>query len=342
MIAETLVEVPCAVCGMLETETVCSAEEVRAQLRYLRGFHRRRLRDAEEGALAERAEFTQDYATDIVRCAGCGLLFRNPRPPSSAIERAYSQDQYGRQRLEELCTAQAGVHRCEARSLARWLRPGARVIEVGSFVGGFLAAGRERGWRMLGVDPGEEVTAFCAEHGQEVFRGSLDRITGSDLPRGWACGTVDCIAIWNAFDQLPDPEPTLQAARSLLRPGGILAVRVPNGECFQRGVARMRRPGWAGAWTRALLAWNNLLAFPYLYGHSVRSLDWLLSWHGLERVTAEPDTLCRLSDHRTRTWAALEERLLKTVARWHGRWEARRPGSSLSSPWFNAYYRLRG
>jgi SAM-dependent methyltransferase len=332
MIAEPLVAVRCAVCGGEEHETLCAAADVRAQLEYLRRFHRKRLRRVTERALADRAHFTQDYATDIVGCVQCGLVYRNPRPSAEAIARAYSGDEYGRERLQEMWGTQVELYRPLAREVARFLPPRAQVVEVGSFVGGFLQAGRERGWSMLGVDPGREVGAFCAERGLRVFPGTLPEL--ADTPdTSWE--GVDCVAIWNAFDQLPEPEPDLAAARRLLRPGGLLALRVPNGDCFRAAVSRVRnlRPPFRG-WVRALLAWNNLLAFPYLHGYSIRTLDWLTGWHGFERVGVKGDTLCRLSDSNTRLWARWEERFLKAFSQSAARRQA------AGAPWLNLYYRV--
>lgn len=335
MIAEPLVAVRCGVCGGEEYETICTAREVEAQLEYLRRFHRRRLRRPTEQALADRADFTQDYATEIVRCRECGLVFRNPRPTAAAIARAYACDEYGRERLASMWDSQVELYRPKARRLQRLLPSGARVIEVGSFVGGFLQAGRERGWDMLGVDPGREVDSFCAERGLRVFRGTLPELVERGHPE-WGPGPVDCVAIWNAFDQLPEPEPVLAAARSLLRRGGVLALRVPNGECFRAAAARMRRlPEPLGGWLRALMAWNNLLAFPYLHGYSAQTLDWLLGWHGFRRIGAEPDVLCRLADRDTRAWAWAEEWALKRAARLAARAER---GGFRRAPWLDLYF----
>src|SRR5512138_1388844 len=103
--AGRMVSVRCAVCGGRERTMVCPARDVRAQMEYLRRFHRRRLAPGPDGALSEaaladRADFTQDYATDIVACRGCGLVYRNPRPGEAAIARAYARDTYGSERLE--------------------------------------------------------------------------------------------------------------------------------------------------------------------------------------------------------------------------------------------------
>jgi SAM-dependent methyltransferase len=339
MVTERLVRVACAVCAGEEQELVCGAREIAAHLEYLRRFHRRRLRRPTEEALADRAEFTQDYATDVVACGACGLLFRNPRPTERAISRAYAADEYGADRLAALFVSQVELYRPKARALRRRLGAGARVVEVGSFVGGFLQAGEEAGLRMLGIDPGREVAAFCRERGLRVQSAALPELTPAELPSGWRPGEIDCVAIWNTLDQLPDPQPTLAAARQLLRPGGVLALRVPNGACFRLAVRWMRRlPHPLAGWLRALMAWNNLLAFPYLHGYTPLTLDWLLSWHGFRRIGIRADTLCRLADEDTKAWAVAEERVLKLLARLAAGIQAPYSPDASLAPWFDACY----
>jgi hypothetical protein len=88
-------------------------------------------------------------------------------------------------------------------------------------------------------------------HRRRLRSGALNAL--ADAPLG--AGKVDCVAIWNTFDQLPDPAATLAAARWRLRPDGLLVLRVPNGECFRRATAWMRRlPHPLGGWLRAAIA----------------------------------------------------------------------------------------
>src|SRR5438034_1241189 len=99
-----MVEVRCSVCGEGSYEVICTPARVKADLQYVRQFHRRRLRPTPNGspprsALADRADFTQDYSTAIVSCMACGLVYRNPRPPAGAIEEAYEKERYGHERL---------------------------------------------------------------------------------------------------------------------------------------------------------------------------------------------------------------------------------------------------
>jgi len=335
-------EVPCVVCDTSARRLVCSSTEIKAQHAYLLQFHKKRLRSIAAGlvpksALADRVAFSQNYPTDVVSCLTCGLVFRNPRPTKKSVSDTYAEDQYGEDRLKGLFDAQFKIFRAKMNVLAKWLPSSAapRIVEVGSFVGGFLAAGKEKGWSMLGVDPGREVSDFCATRGLRVHRGTLD--DAAILP-----ASVDCVAIWNTFDQLPDPHPTLAAARRILRPGGLLVVRGPNGACFRLAVdltRRLRQP--MNRWLQAAMAWNNLLTFPYLYGYSVRPLDRLLGRYGLQRVATRPDTLVQLADAQTKTWAVWEERLLKWMCRLVFRGESlSSPGTLITAPWVDVYYRF--
>lgn len=329
-------DVTCLVCRNDQLRIICDATEIEAQHRYLLRFHKRRLRRVAESAVEDRIDFTQDYSTNIVACLACGLIFRNPRPTKEAVTRAYATDRYDQEHLRTAFETHLRLSRAKAEALAYWLprRPGLKIVEVGSFVGSFLAAGRERGWDMLGVDPGEQAVAFCQAKGLPVVRGTLPELA---LPPQ----SVDCVAIWNTFDQLPDPRPTLKAARDVLRPGGVLVIRIPNGACFDAAMRRLEGlPPWASGWLVAALAWNNLLMFPYLVGYSVRNADRLLGRFELRRIAVRPDTLVALADPNLKWWAAQEERLVKLACRAAAGLESVLfTESHAAAPWLDLYYR---
>jgi len=128
----------------------------------------------------------------------------------------------------------------------------------------------------------------------------------------------------------------------VLRPGGVLIIRIPNGECFRWAVTRMRTLPWPLTnWLRATLAWNNLLAFPYLYGYSVRTVDRLLRSYGFTPVAVHGDTLMQLGDQQTKTWALVEESMLKSFCRFTAMIEKCFPPSQMKLvPWLDVYYQL--
>ena len=115
-----MVEVRCSVCGEGSYDVICTPARVKADLEYLRRFHRRRLYPTENGspppsALADRADFTQGYCTAIVSCRACGLVYRNPRPLAGAINEAYENEQYGHERLAAMFDAQVELYRPKAQ-----------------------------------------------------------------------------------------------------------------------------------------------------------------------------------------------------------------------------------
>lgn len=317
-------------CGSDCPLTIASGATIRAQQHYLQDFHARRLRRRrrDDPALADRASFTQDEPSAVVACAGCGHVYRARRPDPDQIEETYAEDTYGRERLDGLFATQLEQFRAKLPRAARVIgRTAPQVIEVGSFVGGFLAAAGERGWSAMGIDPGEEVSAFCRSRDLHV-----ERTTAPDAPVPDAA--VDAVAIWNTFDQLPDPYPTLRAVQRWLRADGILIVRVPNGAAFRNAWALAERlPPALRPPLLAAMAWNNLLSFPYLQGYTVASLDRLCGGIGLRRVALVADTLVRLADAQSTAWARIEERALKLG------WGALATAVPKQAPWFDAYYR---
>jgi len=325
------VETACPVCGGVRHRLLVSAADLEADRQRLVRFHRSRLRTPEKSALEERADFTQDYPTDVVGCDGCGLVLRDPRPTDEAVARAYAADRYGTERLEALFVSQLELYRRKARTLARFLTTGRPVVlEIGSFVGGFLAAAAERGWDAHGIDPGREVSAFAASRGLSVLTESVEQL-------GFPAAAADCVAVWNTFDQLPDPHPTLESARRCLRRDGVLVLRVPGGEAFELCMRlRRRMPPIVASAVFTAMAWNNLVTFPYLHGYSLATLDRLVAAYGFRRIHARGDVLVRLADEQTKSWAAVEERIVKTA------WKlaaAVSPRGVAIAPWIDVYYR---
>jgi SAM-dependent methyltransferase len=300
---EPEVEIACDACGETAADEVASSGTLASQAELARRFHRDRLARRSRAALEERASFTHDYATRLLACGSCDLIYRSPRPTAASVLQAYESERYAVERLPQMIASQRALFRPKARALASVLRPGARVLEVGSFVGGFLREAREAGLEAVGIDPNEQMAELSRRAGLQVVPEPLEEFAARrDLP------SFDAIAIWNTFDQLPRPRAALEAALRILRPSGLLLLRFPHGACFRRLNAARPCP------LRAL-AWNNLLGFPYLHGYGLRSLDALAGNYGLIRASVAGDTLGPVADESYARWARLEERLVKAAQR---------------------------
>jgi SAM-dependent methyltransferase len=315
---------PCPVCGGADDEQVAGPEEIRAEVEALWAFHTRRLRPGTPPEhLVDRVAFSQHPPLRVGRCARCGLLFRNPREREFELRDLYAGEAPDDAVLQALLDTQRAAYAAQAARLGGTAGGVGRVLEVGSYVGGFLAAAADAGWRATGLDVNAAATRFARAQGVDVVEGDLATYAG---PAGF-----DAVAIWNCLDQLPDPRDAVRRAHALLRPGGLLAARVPNG-AFYAAV----RPHLAGAGAplaRALLAHNNLLAFPYRHGFTPPSLARLLGDAGFAVERTYGDTLVPIADEWTQGWAAWEERVVKGALRLLGGDEAER------APWLEVYAR---
>jgi SAM-dependent methyltransferase len=317
----------CPVCAGTDSAELADADAVRVEVERLWEFHTDRLdpRTPPEH-LTDRVAFSQRPPLRVVQCRDCGLVYRNPRERAHELVDAYEDESMGDDVLASLFETQRTAYRAQAHRLRRILGHGGSGIEVGSYVGGFLAAARELQLDVEGLDVNETASAFARRQGFRVTIGDLESWTDERA--------VDAVAIWNCFDQLPDPRRSAIAARSLLRAGGVLAIRVPNGGFYAALRPHLSGPGARVATT--LLAHNNLLGFPYRHGFTVGALSRLLDRLGFDVVSTYGDTLVPIADEWTRRWGAMEERLVKGILKVVGR-----VGGAERAPWFEMYARKR-
>jgi SAM-dependent methyltransferase len=242
-------------------------------------------------------------------------MYRNPRERPEDVLRTYSEDNPGESALESLLENQRVECRAQVRRLVTFARGINRGLEVGSYVGGFLSAAREAGLSFEGLDVSETSSAFAARKGLRIHTTSLENFSnGRDY---------DAIVIWNTFEQLPDVRAAAFVARSLLRDGGALVVRVPNAEFYLRW--RRHLDGPISPWAERILAHNNLLGFPYREGFTARSMRLLLDDAGFTIRRVHGDTVARLADRWTKYPATLDERVTKQLLhliqrRWRSPW----------------------
>jgi len=316
---------PCVVCGHSDADVVADEESMRHEVQALWAYHEKRLKPGTPPErLMDRVAFSEHPPFRLVQCRECGLVYRNPIERTVELEQIYAREPADPAVLGALHETQRAAYRDQARVLHDVLGRRGSGLEVGSYFGGFLAAARDEGMHFEGVDVNAEANEFTRSHRFVAHDGTLASVP---IDRAF-----DAIAIWNTFDQLADPRGTVNEAWKRLRPGGILAIRVPNGAYY----AARRRKVFAGdARTRVAalgaLAQNNLLTFPYRYGFTPRSLSRLVSDGGFTVRRIRGDVLVPIGDEWTRRWARFEERLIKGVMRVVARRTVGR------APWFELY-----
>lgn len=179
----------------------------------------------EAARVAARAadRLTPDDGTlyTVVRCDACGLAYTRPRPTPQAIGRFYPSSYSGGDRRGLLDRAEAAYRALQQREAVRWLaglRPRrGRLLDVGCGRGDLLLALRRDGWSTTGLEPSPEAVAAARERGLDVTQGRFEELEPES-------GVYDVIVFSGVLEHLHDPLGSLRQARTLLAPGGLVAV----------------------------------------------------------------------------------------------------------------------
>lgn len=174
------------------------------------------------GAIDERPVTVQN-GWDIVRCARCSFVYVNPRPDNETLARLYLKylpdkmadplawDSY----MREVFSKAADV-------IARHKPRGGRLIDIGCGYGFFLAEMKRRGgWELDGMDVSTTATDYTASLGFRITQGTLETVRYPDC-------SFDAVTMLYVLEHVTDPAGVLAEVRRILKPGGMLLLRVPH------------------------------------------------------------------------------------------------------------------
>jgi 2-polyprenyl-3-methyl-5-hydroxy-6-metoxy-1,4-benzoquinol methylase len=118
--------------------------------------------------------------------------------------------------------------------IARWMRPGDRVLELGCATGAMTVAFAGEGRAVVAVDHAAGYLATARERGLE----GVDWRQGDFAAVLPATGSHDHVVLANVLHELDDPEALLAAvAERHLAPGGTVHVSLQNPQSLHRLVA---------------------------------------------------------------------------------------------------------
>ncbi|MBK7977618.1 MAG: class I SAM-dependent methyltransferase [Deltaproteobacteria bacterium] len=267
--------VPCAVCGASGAPIVGSGED----------FEYR----------------TSDDEFRARRCDTCGLVYLDPRPAASELDRIYGPDYHA---FAFTAEAYGLVHRVRRRLEARrllcaceGLPANARILDVGCGDGFHLDLLREYGrptWRLMGVDPSSLAVEAARRRGLDVRLARVEEIPVPD-------GGVDLVLLIQTIEHLAEPGAALVAIRRALAPGGRLVVVTDNTD--SPDFTLFRRRHWGGYhFPRhfCLFAPRPLTRLAAASGLHVESLttivspvNWVYSIHNLLADHGAPEAMVR-------------------------------------------------
>jgi SAM-dependent methyltransferase len=102
-----------------------------------------------------------------------------------------------------------------------------RLLDVGCGRGDLAASWLAAGWRVLGIEPSPEAAATARARGAEIVGATLSTVSLEP-------SSLDAAVFRHSLEHVVDPLEDLRRVRAALRPGGHLAVIVPNWGGWQR------------------------------------------------------------------------------------------------------------
>jgi len=159
-------------------------------------------------------------------CGACGLQFWEPREMPDA---QWYEQMYGG-RDEKLLPLEPG-HKYFLADYPLALR-GGELLDIGCGTGNFLAAARDRGYGVTGIELDRNAARFAKERLglQRVFP-----LTIAEFAERYADEQFDVVTFFEVLEHQAAPADFLQRVKTCVRPGGMIVLSVPNRERWLTG-----------------------------------------------------------------------------------------------------------
>jgi 2-polyprenyl-3-methyl-5-hydroxy-6-metoxy-1,4-benzoquinol methylase len=108
------------------------------------------------------------------------------------------------------------------RKAYEWITAPARVLDAGCGIG-LMLADLAAGFDAVGIDISADYIEFCHEQGLNATIGWLDALPFPD-------GSFDAAVCCDVFEHVQQPDDILAELKRVVKPGGVLVVRVPDGD----------------------------------------------------------------------------------------------------------------
>ncbi len=200
--------------------------------------------------------------TNVI-CTHCGLIRVDPMPTDAELDRYYT-DHYRLHYQNTLEPTPKSIGRGQRGAklrldmLGKFLKPGARILDIGAGGGEFLAEAKARGYDVEGVEPSVGFAHFAERtYGVKLHVAPLMKIDFADRK-------FDLIHSFHVFEHLRDPIASMKLVHSLLNPGGHFYIAVPN-------MAEERTP-------------TGMFHFAHVHGFTYETLRMMAAKAGFEWV----------------------------------------------------------
>jgi 2-polyprenyl-3-methyl-5-hydroxy-6-metoxy-1,4-benzoquinol methylase len=215
------------------------------------------------GQCVTRPALEEFHRSWLHACSGCDLHFWHPvsMPDADWHERAYQGRDHTAMPLEP-------GHRFFLNDPKA--PKGGRLLDLGCGVGNFLAAARDSGFDVTGIEMNHNAVRFAQEH---YGLRSVSAMRPEEFRATHANEKFGVVTFFEVLEHQEDPQGFLNIAKECLADDGYLALSVPNRNRWQKGTETLDYPP------------NHLTRW------SPRALEYFLTRNGFEILTMREEPL---------------------------------------------------
>ncbi|UJS17644.1 MAG: class I SAM-dependent methyltransferase [Candidatus Jettenia sp.] len=206
----------------------------------------------------------------MVKCKNCGLVYLNSRPNQQTLLKLYADYHQREGKDEDVWARLMEKNFKEVSLLLNKIFPEkGKILDVGCGYGHFIEIMQDCGWFAQGVDPSSGTLYHAKKKGLNVIETSFD---DSSFPDNF----FDVVTAFYVLEHLPDPLSTAKKIFKMLKPGGVIVIRVPHTTPIVRFLS-------------VFTIDNNLYDAPYhLYDFSPMTITVLLKKAGFSLIQVTP------------------------------------------------------
>lgn len=211
----------------------------------------------------------------IAECDNCLLRFTQDVPDAASISPYYKSENY----ISHTNTSKGLINRLYQSVRKKTLNQKRELIEkttsitngnlldVGSGTGAFVAAMKEAGWQVTGLEPDADARTVS----KQSYNIELDDINQFyNLP----ASSYDAITMWHVLEHVHDLQGYIAKLKLLLKENGRLFIAVPN---YMSKDAAIYGEHWAAYDVPR-----------HLYHFSPKAMQLLVEMHGLKLLQCKP------------------------------------------------------
>lgn len=155
---------------------------------------------------------------NIVQCRSCKLIFVKEKVSQEELDSYYSQPQWNWAYLDSKNTENLQYYYLNLRNIITEHIGSGDILDIGCNAGYFLDV--MDGFERYGIERSESAGKVAkSRYGDNIFIGKFEDYKKPDF-------LFDCITMQDVLDHVTDPVTVLKKCNDLLKPNGILIVKV--------------------------------------------------------------------------------------------------------------------